>query len=201
MISNMISMEQLLQKAHGFFAVKQYDKALFLYSQASYTNPTSLEYQVYALLCDIASEDDAKGQELFDYFSIQKEINLKQAVAYIQDVISNYDGDQELISQMIKDVSMQTSESVEAIEYNDFLELEKARGSFKTAYEDIMFSTKVAIYSKDDLIDFINKLIENGFEATAYLYLDGFNEVFSYDKDLTALYEKLESKNIDNKQK
>ena len=89
---------------------------------------------------------------------------------------------------------------LDAIEYEDFLQLEKARGSFRVAYEDIMFSTKVAIQSKDDLVDFINKLIENGFDTTAYSYLDGFNEVFSYDKDLTALYEKLESKNIDNKQ-
>jgi hypothetical protein len=96
---------------------------------------------------------------------------------------------------------VQTTESINAIDYDDFLKLEKDRGSFKRAYEDIMYSTKVSITSKNDLVDFINKLIEHGFDSTAYSYLDGFNEIFSYDKDLTDLYEKLESKNIENKHK
>lgn len=197
----MISIDNLLQKAHGFFVAGEYDKALFLYSQASFSNPNNVEYQIYALFCDIASEDDARAQELFDYFLIQKEDNLDIAIKYVQDSVNAYDGDQELILKMIQDVSEQTIQSLDAIDYTDFLELEKTRGSFKIAYEDIMFSTKVSISNKDDLVDFINKLIENGFDTTAYSYLDGFNEVFSYDKDLTDLYEKLESRNIDNKHK
>ena len=196
----MIKIDELLQKAHGFFVAQEYDKALFLYSQISYTQPTNLEYQLYALFCDIASEDSNKAQELFDYFIIKKEEDFSNAIEFIKNSIDAYDGDQELILRMIQDVTKQSVESLDAIEYEDFLQLEKARGSFRVAYEDIMFSTKVAIQSKDDLVDFINKLIENGFDTTAYSYLDGFNEVFSYDKDLTTLYEKLESKNIDNKQ-
>jgi len=197
----MIGIDNLLQKAHGFFVARQYDKALFLYSQVSFANPTNLEYQLYALFCDIASEDDTRAQELFDYFLIQKDIDFDNAIKYVQDNINAFDGDQELILQMIQDVSQQTVQSLDAIDYKDFLELEQSRGSFRIAYEDIMFSTKVAIHNKDDLIDFINKLIENDFDTTAYSYLDGFNEIFSYDKDLTDLYKKLESRNIDNKHK
>ena len=106
-----------------------------------------------------------------------------------------------MLIKMLENASLQTIESLDSIAYSDFLDLEEARGSFRIAYEDIMFSTKVAIQKKDDLVDFINKLIENGFDTTAYSYLDGFNEIFSYDKDLTALYEKLENKNSDNKHK
>jgi hypothetical protein len=201
MKSNTISIKQLIQKAHGFFVARQYDKALFLYAQASSTEHTNLEYQIYSLLCDIGSEDDMRAQELFDYFLIQKDLNLTQAVEHVTNNINAFDGDQDLIFKMLKDISIQNSESIEAIEYKDFLELEDARGSFRVAYEDIMFSTKVTIYSKDDLVDFINKLIENGFDTTAYTYLDGFNEIFSYDKDLTALYEKLDNKTDDIKHK
>ena len=194
----MIDIKKLLDKAHGLFVAQEYDKALFLYSQVSNTNPTNLEYQIYALFCDIASEDPQRAQNLFDYFSVQKDENFEEAIQYVQDNINAFDGDNETLAKIIQDITLQTVETLEAIDYKDFLELENARGSFKKAYEDIMFSTKVAIQSKENLVDFINKLIENGFDTTAYTYLDVFNDIFIYDKDLTELYEKLESKNIHN---
>ena len=197
----MIDIKKLLDKAHGLFVAQEYDKALFLYSQVSNTNPTNLEYQIYALFCDIASEDPQRAQNLFDYFSVQKDENFEEAIQYVQDNINAFDGDNETLAKIIQDITLQTVETLEAIDYKDFLELENARGSFKKAYEDIMFSTKVAIQSKENLVDFINKLIENGFDTTAYTYLDVFNDIFIYDKDLTELYEKLESKNIDNTHK
>lgn len=195
---DIIKLDQLLEKAHSLFLNSQFDKALFLYSQVSYTNPNSKEYQVYPLLCDIGYDNGAKALELFDYFIINKDIDLKKAIEYIYKQIETYDVDHDFITKMMNDISIQAFETINAIEYKDFLELERSRGSFKRAYEDIMFSTKVAISSKDDLVDFITKLIENGFDTTAYSYLDGFNEIFSYDKDLTNLYQKLQSKNIDN---
>ena len=101
----MIKIDELLQKAHGFFVAQEYDKALFLYSQISYTQPTNLEYQLYALFCDIASEDSNKAQELFDYFIIKKEEDFSNAIEFIKNSIDAYDGDQELILRMIQDVT------------------------------------------------------------------------------------------------
>jgi tetratricopeptide (TPR) repeat protein len=194
----MINVEELLKEAHSYFSAKNYDKALFLYSQVSSTQPENIEYQIYSLLCDVGFENDTKAQNLFDYFLISKEDNFDEAVTYVQDVIKAYDGDNEKMVNLLKDISHTNVESLNAIEYKDFQELVKRRGSFKEAYQDIMFSTKVAITSKEDLIDFIDKLIENNFSNTAYTYLDGFNEFFSYDEKLTALYKKLERKNIEN---
>ena len=194
----MIPIEKLLQQAHSYFSAKQYDKALFLYSQVVSTQPENQEYKIYSLLCDVGLENDTKAQNLFDYFIVRKEENLEEAVTYIQDVIRAYDGDNEKMMDLLKDISHTSVESLNAIKYSDFMDLVQSRGSFKEAYQDIMFSTKVAITSKDDLVDFIDKLIENNFSNTAYTYLDGFNEFFSYDEELTALYKKLERKNIEN---
>jgi tetratricopeptide (TPR) repeat protein len=194
----MINIEELLQQAHSYFSAKQYDKALFLYSQVSSTQPKNIEYQIYCLLTDLGFENDKKAQELFDYFIVKKDENFNEAVTYVQDVITAYDGDNEKMMDVLKDISHISVESLNAIEYKDFQALVQSRGSFKEAYQDIMFSTKVAITTKDDLIDFIDKLIENNFSNTAYTYLDGFNEFFSYDEELTALYKKLERKNIEN---
>ena len=59
-----------------------------------------------------------------------------------------------------------------------------------------MFSTKVAIDSKDDFFDFVTKLIENDFNTTAYSYLEGFNEYFAYDSKIEELYKMLEEKKL-----
>ena len=194
----MIKVDDLIQNANEFFTSQQYDKALFLYSQASSFEPTNIEFQIYALFCDIASEDEQKAQSLFEYFSIHKELDLEAAIAQIQETINAFDGDNDLMIKLLHDISTQNLETLDAIDYADFLELVESRESFRVAYEDIMFSTKVAIKSKEDLVSFIDQLIEHDFDTTAYSYLDGFNEVFSFDKDLIALYEKLESKQFEN---
>jgi tetratricopeptide (TPR) repeat protein len=193
------NIENLLKDAHSYFSAHSYDQALFLYSQVVSSNPRNIEYQLYCIFCDLGFESDEKAQTLFDYFIIAKDKDLDVAVKYVEDVINAYDGDNMKMMGLLKDISHTNVEALNAIEYNDFMELVKNRGSFKEAYQDIMFSTKVAITSKDDLLDFIDKLIENNFDKTAYSYLDGFNEFFLYDEDLTKLYERLGKKNIDNK--
>ena len=190
---------ELLQQAHSYFTAKYYDKALFLYSQIVSLEPDNVEYKLYCLFCDLGFDNDEKAQTLFDYFIIAKDEDLDAAVKYVEDVINAYDGDNVKMLDLLKDISDTNVESLNAIEYDDFMELVKSRGSFKEAYQDIMFSTKVAITTKDDLLDFIDKLIENNFDKTAYSYLDGFNEYFSYDEALTELYERLGKKNIDRK--
>jgi len=190
---------EILQQAHSLFSGREYDKALFLYSQITSLDPSNEEYQLYCLMCDVAYDNEEKAQSMFDYFIIAKNENFDAAVKYIKDIINAYDGDNNKLMNLLKDLADSNVESLNAIEYKDFMALVESRGSFKEAYQDIMFSTKVSISKKDDLVDFIDKLIENDFNNTAYSYLDGFNEFFSYDKDLMNLYDKLGIQNSENK--
>jgi len=190
----MADTSKLVQQAHSYFTAGQYDRALFIYSQVVSKNPTNNEYSLYCLLCDLGFENTEKAQSLFDYFIIAKDEDNSTAISYVENIIDAYDGDNAKMMNLLQDISHKNVETLNAIEYNDFMKLVKDRGSFKEAYQDIMFSTKVAITSKEDLIDFIEKLIENNFDTTAYTYLDGFNEFFAYDDTLTELYEKLGKK-------
>ena len=192
----MINENRLLNEANNFFIQRKFEKALFLYSQLSSNFPENKEYPIYALFCDIASEDEEKAVSLYDYFSIVKEQNLEEAIRYVEDLINAYDGDIDKMMEILKELSSSTIESLDAIRYEDFKRLINSRGSFRIAFEDIMFSTKVAIENKDDFFDFVTKLIDNDFNSTAYTYLDGFNEYFSYDKEVEKLYKKLEEKTI-----
>ena len=192
----MINESRLLNEANSLFVQKKFEKALFLYSQLSSNFPENKEYKIYALFCDVASEDVQKAMSLYDYFTVVKDENLDEAVKYVEDVIHAYDGDVDKMMEILKDLSSSTVEALDAIRYEDFKKLIKTRGSFRIAFEDIMFSTKVAIENKEDFFDFVNKLIDNGFENTAYTYLEGFNDYFSYDKEIENLYKKLEEKKL-----
>ena len=83
----------LFNEANSFFIEKKFDKALFIYSQLSSEFPENREYPVYALFCDIASEDMEKAQSLFDYFSIAIDEDIETALEYVEGVINAYDGD------------------------------------------------------------------------------------------------------------
>jgi tetratricopeptide (TPR) repeat protein len=192
----MINENRLLNEANSFFTQRKFDKALFLYSQLSSNFPDNKEYPIYALFCDIASEDEQKAVSLYDYFAVVKDENLEVAIRYVEDVINAYDGDIDKMMEILKELSSSTVESLDAIRYEDFKKLINSRGSFRIAFEDIMFSTKVAIENKDDFFDFVTKLIDNDFNSTAYTYLDGFNEYFSYDQEIEKLYKKLEEKKL-----
>ena len=192
----MINESRLLNEANSFFTQKKFEKALFLYSQLSSEFPDNKEYQIYALFCDVASEDEEKAMSLYDYFAVVKDENLEDAIKYVEDVINAYDGDIDKMMDILKEVSSSTIDSLDAIRYEDFKKLIDSRGSFRIAFEDIMFSTKVAIENKDDFFDFVTKLIDNDFNTTAYTYLDGFNEYFSYDQEIEKLYKKLEEKKL-----
>ncbi|MFA7084186.1 MAG: hypothetical protein WC141_06575 [Arcobacteraceae bacterium] len=192
----MINEARLLNDAHTLFSKQKYDKALFLYGQLNSLFPSKKEYQMYALFCDIASEDEQKATSLFDYFSIIKDKNIDEAIENSMNIIEAYDGNNEKMIKILKELANSTIESLDAITYDDFIKLVESRGSFRVAFEDIMFSTKVAIDSKEDFFDFVSKLIENDFSTTAYNYLDGFNEYFLYDKKVEELYKKLEEKKL-----
>ncbi len=197
----MINENKLLNQANSLFLQRKFDKALFLYSQLASNFPENKEYPLYALFCDIGNEDEAKAMSLYDYFLVVKNEDLDKAIDYVEDIINAYDGDIDKMMDLLKDLSQSSIETLDAIKYEDFKQLISSRGSFRIAFEDIMFSTKVAIENKDDFFDFVEKLIDNNFNNTAYSYLDGFNEYFSYDKKIQQLYKKLEEKSLANNHK
>ena len=197
----MIKENRVLNEANSLFTQRKFDKALFLYSLLISNFPNNEEYPIYALLCDISIEDENKAIALFDYFFLLKKDDPKEAISYIKNVINAYDGDIEKIMDLLKELNLTTVNQLDAINYEDFQLLIKQRGSFKVAFEDIMFSTKVAIEKKEDFYDFVTKLIDNGFNNMAYNYLEGFQDYFFQDKEIVKLYKRLEEKQNETKHK
>ena len=196
----MVKENKLLKRANAYFINRDYDSAFFIYGQLLAQHPKSEEYKLYVIFCDIATENELKAISLFDYFKVSKGDNLQKAIAEVKDIIAVYDGNLVEKEDELKGVENDI-DLLNAIRYEDFKRLIEDRGSFRIAFEDIMFSTKVAIESKEDFFDFVTHLIDNNFSAIAYNYLDGFNDYFVDDKELKELYKKLEDKQLDNKHK
>ena len=65
-------------------------------------------------------------------------------------MIDTLDTSKHYIQEFLLNPIQEEVEYGNGIKYSDFLELINSRGSFKEAFEDIMFSTKVIISNKTE---------------------------------------------------
>lgn len=149
--------------------------------------PAMDEAKVGVYLSDLGIESAEEAQALFDYYQVLKQ-ERENAADIIDGLIESLSTTKMQLSELLVDPVQEQIEYGEGIRYSDFLELVESRGSFKKAFEDIMFSTKVVITDKDQFIDFVTRLAKEGFDEMALNYLDATTTLFGDDQDVLALY-------------
>jgi hypothetical protein len=55
-----------------------------------------------------------------------------------------------------------------------------------------MFSTKVIIHNKEDFLDFLEQLVENGFKEMSMNYFESAVSMFPNDEKLRSLIQKVQ---------
>lgn len=85
----------------------------------------------------------------------------------------------------------------EALSYMDFLESEKNVG-FKQSFENVIFANKLVISNKNDFLDFLEKLLDNGYTETTLNYIESVAAHFAGDKKFLKLQEKLKGLRREN---
>lgn len=181
-----VSQEVLLERAESKFLEGDYQDALRSYALILKEYPTLEEAKVGVYLSDLGTENEEEAQALFDYYQAIKD-QQSNAVEIIDSIMNTLSYSQERLKELLDPVEEQV-EYGEGIRYSDFLELIESKGSFKRAFEDIMFSTKVVITNKDEFIDFVTRLSEEGFDEMALNYLDATASLFGDDQDVLTLY-------------
>lgn len=190
-----LTKEKLKAKAEDYFYKGEYDKALHNFSLALIESPEDKELQICAVLTDMANENEEKAQAIFEYYQITKEIEKDNAEEIIESLIESMDFDVDLLNRLLDSGYLSNEYQDEnSINYDDFIQLVQDRGSFKRAYEDIMFSTKVLINSKDDFIDFLDRLIDNDYVDTAFSYGEAAITLFPKDTKLQHIFHKIKEK-------
>jgi len=182
-----INQDVLLQRAETEFLQGNFKKALRSYGLILRDHPMLDEAKIGAYLSDLGSESQDEAQALFDYYQIIKD-EKENAVDIIDGLLDTLDTTKHDLKELLLDPVAEQVEYGDGIRYSDFLKLVESRESFKKAFEDIMFSTKVVITDKDEFIDFVTKLSGEGFDEMALGYLDGTSHLFGNDQDVLALY-------------
>jgi hypothetical protein len=182
-----ISQDLLLERAEGEFLNGNYRNALRSYGLILKDNPTLDEAKIGVYLSDLGIESEEEAQALFDYYQVIKS-EKPNAVDIIDGLIDSFDSSKKQIHELLMDPLEEQIEYGDGIRYSDFLVLIESRGSFREAFEDIMFSTKVVITDKDEFIDFVTQLAKEGFDEMALGYLDATTSLFGDDQDVLALY-------------
>ncbi|MEJ2437388.1 MAG: hypothetical protein P8Y43_07980 [Sulfurovaceae bacterium] len=177
----------LLKKAEDEFLNGDYKSALQTYGRVLEKNPKLDEAKVGIYLSDIGTENEEEAQSLFDYYQAIKNKE-PEAAQIVHEIIDSIDVTKNTLSELMNEQLKYQAEYEDGILYSDFKELIKNRGSFKSAFEDIMFSTKVIITEKEDFIDFIKNLAQEGFEKMALEYLDSSAQIFGSDQEVLELY-------------
>ena len=182
-----MNQELLLQRAEAEFLKGDYTNALRSYGLILKDYPTLDEAKIGVYLSDLGIESQEEAQALFDYYQVIKD-EQDNAVDIIDGIIENLDTSKKQIQELLVDPIEEQVEYGDGIRYSDFLHLVESRGSFKKTFEDIMFSTKVVITNKDEFIDFVTQLSNEGFDEMALGYLDASSSLFGNDQDILALY-------------
>ena len=183
-----VSPNLLLQRAEKEFLEGDYRMALQTYGLLLKDYPTMEEAKVGVYLSDLGIESEEEAQALFDYYQVIKK-EKENAADIIDGLIESLSVTKLKLNELLVDPIQEQVEYGDGIRYSDFLDLVKSRGSFKKAFEDIMFSTKVVITDKDQFIDFVTRLAEEGFDEMALNYLDATSSLFGDDQEILALYD------------
>ena len=188
-----INQDLLLQRAEREFLEGDYTNSLRSYGLILRDYPTLDEAKIGVYLSDLGIESEDEAQALFDYYQLIKS-EKENAVDIIDSLIENLDSSKKQIQELLLDPVEEQVEYGDGIRYSDFLQLVESRGSFKKTFEDIMFSTKVVITNKDEFIDFVTHLSNEGFDEMALGYLDASSHLFGNDQDVLALYHVISGK-------
>ncbi|BCD61442.1 hypothetical protein NitYY0826_C0288 [Nitratiruptor sp. YY08-26] len=183
--------KKLLQKAAESFMKKNFQVSLQNYNSVLQLEPTNKEAHLGVILCDLASEDEEEALALFDFYIILKEEGEEEPEKRVLEMLKTLEDSQRSFVESFENEN--STVAMEGITYKDFKEIVANRGSFKRAFEDIMFSTKVIITQKNDFFDFIENLIENGFTDIVYSYLEDASKLYPTDEKLQEFFEKLHS--------
>ncbi len=184
---NRVSQDMLLQRAEGEFLKGDYRNALRSYGLILKDYPMLDEAKIGVYLSDLGIESEEEAQALFDYYQVIKS-EKENAVDIIDGLIDSLDSSKKYIQELLLNPIEEEVEYGDGIRYADFLLLVNSRGSFRKAFEDIMFSTKVVITEKGEFIDFVTQLANEGFDEMALNYLDATTSLFGDDQDVLALY-------------
>ena len=177
-----------LRRGIKSFYNRNFEDALLHFSLALQDIPNSKEIRISAILSELAMEKPDESMALYEYYLISKDSGVENCEDMIEDIVNSVDFTLESLEALFMADEIEAKINEEnGIAYEDFKAFIENKESFKEAFEDIMFSTKVIIHKKDDFIDFLEKLIDNGFKEISMNYFESAVQLYPHDEKILKL--------------
>jgi len=176
-----------LALANESFNQENYEEALRQYAQVLQDYPESKEAFNGAILAEMAMSGEEAAEALFDYYEVLREEDAEQADTVIAEILQTMDGTVDQLTSLFNEPMRQRLDYEDGILYDDFRQLVKEQGDFKTIFENIMFSTRVLITEKEEFIDFLSQLNRHGYHKMAMNYIETALSMYPNDDQLRAL--------------
>jgi len=187
-----ISKYKILSEAKKYFSQSDYKKALEKFATVLQNYPNSKEAYNGVILSEMALSGEGGAEALFDYYEVLKSEDRESADEIMSEILENMDGTLEELSEVLTQPLKNRLEAEDGILYEDFKKILEANGGdFKKVFDNIMFSTKVIITKKEDFLEFLDMLIENGYNEMALNYLENALALYPTDMALRELFKKL----------
>lgn len=186
-----INLRKTLNQANDYFLAGLYTEALRDYSLVLKDYPDSKEAYNGAILSDMAMSGESAGEALFDYYTILRSEDTESADIIISEILETMDGTMEQLSGLFDETIKQRLAYEDGIMYTEFKELVQNDSDFNRIFENIMFSTRVIITEKEDFVDFLDNLIDHGYQEMALSYLESALGVYPNDRQLRNLLRRL----------
>ena len=155
-----------------------------LYFSLAYEKSGEEEILFLLELCQTALADREEALMLFDFYNlspITQTAELFKILNSINEKIAN-----EAASEP------GAEDEIAVIAYADFMRAVSQKG-FKDAFESIIFSSKIAISDKSEMIEFLENLIENGYYEMGLNYVENSAAAYAGDERFEALMQKIKN--------
>lgn len=185
-------MSKYLKRGVSSFYKKNFEDALLHFALALGETPDSKEAKISAILSELAMQREDEAIALYDYYLISKDSGVENSEKLVEDIVDSVDFTLESLEALFLEEEIEARINEEnGIAYEDFKLFIEDKDSFREAFEDIMFSTKVIIHKKDDFIDFLEQLIDHGFKDMSMNYFESAVQLYPHDKKLQQLVKKV----------
>jgi tetratricopeptide (TPR) repeat protein len=184
---------KILKVAEMEFVNKDYKKAMQSYSKLLSYVPNQEEAKIGVMLCDIAMESKMEdhAQAIFDFYTITKSESNDDAFERTEEIIKSLDTNSMLYDSIFSEILSNRQDQLDGLTYKEFKNIYEEKGDFKKTFESVMFSTKIVIDNKTDLLNFIQDLLANGYYDMALEYLEMASKVIKDDVRVQEIAEKL----------
>ena len=156
-----------------------------LYFSLAYEKSGKEEILFLLELCQTALADREEALMLFDFYNLSPKT---QTAAELFKILNSIN--EKIANEAASEPGAE--DEIAVIAYADFMRAVGQKG-FKNAFESIIFSSKIAISDKTEMIEFLENLIENGYYEMGLNYVESSAAAYAGDERFEALMQKIKN--------